>query len=261
MLKGHHYQNLQLKHAMKCQRRHSNQHFEDSAFLESIYTNPEKKDIISRIYAHLLSHIQAPDLAPCREGWEREVSPIDSEQWDHILGVGPLVSVSAAQRLSHLFILHRVYHTTVQLHKWGRRDTPICLKCQAHTGDLIHMLSRCPKLVRYWNRIVNKINKIYQVQLVVDPLMCLLGRLTEELYPLSVYITLTRLLYLARKLIARLCLSAQVPTEVQWIQMVNNVLTRERNTYYHRKSLKKMYKHLAKLVKFHRGGNPTAGSR
>lgn len=97
MLKGHCHQYQQLQHSMRCQRRHSNLCLEDSAFLESIYTDPEKKGIISQIYTHLLSHIQAPDLVPCRKGWKRDVSPIDGEQWFQI-GVGPLVSFSVAQR-------------------------------------------------------------------------------------------------------------------------------------------------------------------
>lgn len=45
----------------------------------------------------------------------------------------------------------------------------------------------------------------------MDPLTCLLGSLNEELYFPPVYISLTRLLYLARKLIDRLWLSAQPP--------------------------------------------------
>lgn len=126
------------------------------------------------------------------------------------------MSVSAAQRLSHLFILHRVYRTPVQLYHWGSRDTPICPKCQIHQGDFIHMLWKWPKLVRYWNRVIAIINLIYQVQLTVDPLVCLLGGL-EDSYSLPIHIALIRLLYLARKLIARYWLSNWVPTSKQWI--------------------------------------------
>lgn len=64
--------------------------------------------IISRIYTHLLSHILASDLLPWREVWEGDVGLIDGEQWDQTLEVGPLVSVSAEQKQSHLFILHWV---------------------------------------------------------------------------------------------------------------------------------------------------------
>lgn len=149
---------------------------------------------------------------------------------------GPLVSVSAAQKLLQLFILHRVYRTPVQLHHWGSRDTPICPKCQVHPGDLLHMLWKCPKLVRYWNKVVAIINSIFQVQLPMDPLVCLLEAWDEDLYSPHTYIALIRLLYLARKLVARYWLSARILTSKQWIQAVNDILIREKNTYSHRKS-------------------------
>lgn len=104
------------------------------------------------------------------------------------------------------------------------------------------MLWRCPKLVRYWNSVITIINTVYQVQLPLDPLICLLGSLDEELYSHPVYIALIRLLYLARKLIVRYWLSTQTPTSKQWIQAVNNIPFRERNTYYHRKSPEKFEK-------------------
>lgn len=94
----------------------------ESDFLNSVLATSDEKGIISRIYACLLSHIQAPDLIPCREKWESDIGPIDGDSWIQILAAGPLVSVSAAQKLSHLFNLHCVYRTPIQLHEWGRGD-------------------------------------------------------------------------------------------------------------------------------------------
>lgn len=76
LVKGHHYQYVQLHYALRCQSRHSNLKLEDSAFLDSIYTDPEKKGIISRIYNHLLSNIQVPDLLHCRGGMGERCWPL-----------------------------------------------------------------------------------------------------------------------------------------------------------------------------------------
>lgn len=188
-LKGHRFQYIQ--HAIRYQSRHSNLQLEESTFLESIYSDPEKKGIISRIYIHLLSHIQAPDLLPCRE--------VGAQCWPHWWwavepnpGSGPLgISISGTETIPPV---HTAQGIAVQLHKWGRRDSPICPKCHAHPGDLIHMLWRCPKLVRYWNCVVTRINSVFQVQLELEPLVCLLGSLEEDSYLPSVLIALTRLL-------------------------------------------------------------------
>lgn len=82
--------------------------------------------------------------------------------------------------------------TPIQLYKWGRRDSPLCPKCQLHQGTRIHTLWKCPKLVGYWNEVVEIIN-VYLIQLLMDLVICLLGGLVEELYPPSTYVALTRL--------------------------------------------------------------------
>lgn len=98
-----HYQYTQLCHALNRQSRQTPMHLTESTFLESIFTEKDKKGIISKIYVTLLSYLQAPGLLPCRERWERVVGPISGEQWEQILVSGPLVSVFAAHKLCHLF--------------------------------------------------------------------------------------------------------------------------------------------------------------
>lgn len=117
LLPNHYFMYLQIWNAMRIQSRCSIMRLTDSDFLPSIFTTVNKKGILSHIYTCLLAHIQAPDLLPCREKWEADVGPIDGDNWEQILATGPLVSASASQKLSHLFILHRIYRTPVQLHK------------------------------------------------------------------------------------------------------------------------------------------------
>lgn len=124
---------LQLWRAIRAQDRGSNLRLDHSDFFMFIFTAKDK-GIISHIYAYLLTHIQAPDLLPCREKWEADVGPKDGDRWDQILTTGPMVSVSAAQKLTHMFILHHSYRTPLKLHRWGRRESLLCPKCQLHQG-------------------------------------------------------------------------------------------------------------------------------
>lgn len=125
----------------------------------------------------------------------------------------PLVSISALQKLSHLFLLHRAYKSPIQLHKWGSRDTPLCLKCERDHGDLLHMIWRCPQLFRYWAEVTNTISQVYIFRLNSDPIVCLLGALEIDMLTPNVHVAVLHLLYVARKLIARYLISPNVPLE------------------------------------------------
>lgn len=90
-----------------------------------------------------------------RDRWAADVGEITDDQWKRILELGPEVSVSPSQTASHLLLLHRAYYTPKKLFMFGRRADGECPRCR-RTGDLIHMLWRCPKLVRYWSEILKK---------------------------------------------------------------------------------------------------------
>lgn len=140
---------LQLRHAMQTQSNLTTLTLTDHTLIQGTFMDEDKKGMISRGYKILLSALQDPSRLPCRQGWEGDIGAIDGEKWDLCLSSAPLVSVSASQKLLHLYMLHRAYRTPVRLHKWGFRDTPLCPKCEGDHSYLIHMLWKCPKLFRY----------------------------------------------------------------------------------------------------------------
>ena len=100
----------------------------------------------------------------------------------------------------------------------------------------MHMLWRCPKLQCYWAAVVATINSIWNLQLPIDPKLCLLGWLDEGRYGSHTSTAILRVLFLARKLIARKWLSVAAPTHIEWITSVNDSLVREQLAYKHRGS-------------------------
>ena len=113
-----------------------------------------------------------------------------------------LVTVSPAQRFSFLMLIHRTYYTPKRLFNFGWRVDAGCPRCH-DTGDLIHMIWRCPKLFRYWKGILDTINKIYKTKLEMNPRLCILG-LGEEISRMtSTSKAVLRCLFQARKLIAQ----------------------------------------------------------
>lgn len=49
------------------------------------------------------------------------------------------------------------------LYSTGHRDSAKCSKCGVEPGDLVHLLWRCPKLLRYWDDVFTKINEVYSI--------------------------------------------------------------------------------------------------
>lgn len=116
---------IQLHHAIQTQAKTTKLQLTDHMLIQSILMEKDKKGMIFRCYNILLNQLQDSSRLPCRNGWENDVGAIDGESWDLCLSAAPLVSVSASQRLSHLYLLHRAYRTPLQLYKRGLRDSPL----------------------------------------------------------------------------------------------------------------------------------------
>lgn len=198
--------------------------------------------MISRCYNFILNAIQDPSGLPCRRKLEGDLGAINGETGNLCLASASLVSVSASQKLSHLYPLHQAYRTPVQLYKWGgARNTPLCSKCVRDHGDLIHMLWKCPKLFCHWKEVLDVISQVYMITIPQNPVVCLLVAPDEETLTPSAHTAVLYLLYVARKLIAQFWIVPRVPTRRQWVEQVNKLLIREKLTYQHRNAPRKFY--------------------
>lgn len=139
---------LQMRHALQMQSRLTPLRLTDHAIVQGILMENEKKGMIPRGYNIILNALQDPASLPCRRKWVEDVGPLDGEMWSLCLASAPVVSVSASQKLSQRYLLHRAYRMPARLHRWGLRDTPLCPKCKRDHGDLLHMFWKCPKLFR-----------------------------------------------------------------------------------------------------------------
>lgn len=211
------YQYLQLRHAIQSETRISSLASVTHPLMADVMLTEDRKGMISRVYARLIHSTHDASNLLCRKGWEKDLGPIDGETWELCLASAPLASVSTSHKLLHIFLLHRVYRTPTKLQKWGLRDSPICPKCDKQEGDLLHMMWKCPKLFRYWQYVLSTISQVFQFPILNDPVVCLLGALgTPSLSPNGHTVVLTG---------------------ERWIDLVNNMLIREKITYQHRNVL------------------------
>lgn len=146
---------LQLRHALEAQFRNHPLEWKEAPLFQSILQVGPTKGLISKIYGQISKDVNSGGkLHTERARWEEDIGVITQEQWKRILEMGPLVSVSPSQKISHLMLLNRAYYTPKRLFKFGCRTDDRCPRCRG-TGDLIHMLWRCPKLSRYWEGVIN----------------------------------------------------------------------------------------------------------
>lgn len=67
--------------------------------------------------------------------------------------------------------------------------------------------------------MIDSNNRIWNLTLKLDPKLCLLGWLDEQLYMPHTSIAILRVLFMTRKLIAQKWLSTTSPSYEEWITM------------------------------------------
>lgn len=108
-------------------------------------------------------------------------------------------------------LIHRAYYTPKKLFRFGLRLDANCPRC-GEVGDLIHMVWRCPKLVRYWTGVVEAINGTFGTSFEIDVRLCILGYRVWGVEEVTLKTAVLRCLYQARKLITQRWQSVSPPT-------------------------------------------------
>lgn len=90
--------------------------------------------------------------------------------------------------LAYTKIVPTVYYTQGILHTTkafsvADQNSPNCSGCQETPADPLHMLWKCSVLSRNRKVVVDTIKRVFQMQIVKDPLVCILSNVEEELYP------------------------------------------------------------------------------
>lgn len=104
----------------------------------------------------------------------------------------------------------------------GIKENPTCTRYSREHGDLIHLLWRCLKLHRYWRKVLDSLNRVFQV-ILADRKPCVLGILDHLLVEDVTNKAIARALFQARKLILRRWKSTDPPSTKEWIGVALHV--------------------------------------
>ncbi|XP_071967750.1 uncharacterized protein [Engystomops pustulosus] len=236
------YKFLQLRHASEKTIKDERIQTSNHSVLKIVVGGGSSKGIISCIYSRLLEEYLKEHPLNIKEKWEADLGEISDTQWDVVLESIPSLSPSEAQRLSQIYILHRVYKTPSLLHKIGLRNDSCCPRCSAPNAKLFHMMWECKELEEFWKQVLHLIRKVLSVDLEPDPRACLLGLIESDTMEGATLLCAQKMLYLARKAIAARWIQALAPTAQEFINKVNNIIRLEWGVYLKRKCPKKFDK-------------------
>lgn len=88
---------LQLRHAIQSENRIPSLVLVTCPLMRDVLLTEDRKGMISRVYSRRLHSTRNASKLPCRKGWEKDLGPIDGEQWELCL-----TSVHCYQYLRHI---------------------------------------------------------------------------------------------------------------------------------------------------------------
>lgn len=162
------------------------------------------------------------------------------DQWEAVLKLIHSSSPCARHSLIQLKIVLRAHLTKARLAKMFPNVDSSCPRCKGQPADYIHMFWSCPKLNTFWANIFNAYSKMFQKDVVPNPICALFG-CTPEIRGLKgkagAVIAFTSLI--ARRQILLSWKKESPPTFSRWIRDIMHFLTLERIRYTLKGSLQK----------------------
>ena len=150
------------------------EHPEISA-VEKVLFQPPGKVSVSLLYG-VIAGTSTTDTQRIKGVWEKELLVnIDDETWVDIWSYAKKISICTRAKAIQLKIIHRIHISPNRRHSFNPALSPLCLKCKIEIGTLTHCLWSCHKLRKYWSDILSEFEKIFGMELEMDPMCLLLG--------------------------------------------------------------------------------------
>lgn len=121
------YRYLQIRHALEAQFSGKEPVWCEMFCLRKLVNASSTKGLISDLYGRLNATGQEGTVEnKNRIKWEGDVGPLSDSQWEHVLALGPRISLSPSQIVSHLYLIYRTYYTPLKLFRFGKKPDAMC---------------------------------------------------------------------------------------------------------------------------------------
>lgn len=127
---------------------------------ELLCNSPEpQRHLISSIYTLLFStHEIKNDLV---RQWEQDLNiDLTTEEWTHVHNHIHKGSLNISTQENRYKIFTKWYRTPDKIHKFHPNLPPLCWRCNASIGTLLHIWWECPLIQIYWTEIHRLITQI-----------------------------------------------------------------------------------------------------
>uniref|UniRef100_A0A673WU00 Reverse transcriptase domain-containing protein n=1 Tax=Salmo trutta TaxID=8032 RepID=A0A673WU00_SALTR len=185
---------------------------------------PTSDKLISRIYDAFQS-VSAPSTDAIKAKWEEELgTDISVADWEDSLVYIHTCSINSRHRLIQFKVLHRLHYSKTKLHRIFPGTSPMCDKCQAEQGTLLHCFALCSNF-GYWCGIFGVLSEVLETSIDPDPLLIILGvsdslnGLTNSQKQLISYSLIS-----AKKLILLFWKKREAPSTKLWLSELANTV-------------------------------------
>lgn len=220
------YKYLQIRHFLQ----HSNpnpQWSRDLSPFESICNSEEpQKHLISTVYALLFSSHKIKDDKLVKQ-WETDLRlDLSTEEWDRIYNYINKGTINVSTQESRFKIFTKWYRTPDKIHTFHPSISPLCWRCNASHGTLLHIWWECTLIQPFWTEIHRLISQITTITPDFTPAQFLLHHTT---IPRSKYKNslVLHLINAANQCIPVHWRSTSPPTISEWICRVDKTAEME----------------------------------
>lgn len=195
--------------------------------IEKLFLRETQGRNISMLYKILASG-EEREIPPFIKKWEKELGTVCStSSLGNILGATHGSAVDLKMIETNYKYLARWYATPDKLSKFQLDKSPNCWRSYSVVGTMAHLWWDCPIIKKYWQELIQLIEKIMGIAIPVDSWVCLFHG-SEELnrrYKLSITPVL---LNSAKSLIPKKWQEAMGPSIREWIARVNETYILEK---------------------------------
>lgn len=203
--------------------------------VENVIKNSNAKKLVTRLYNALASS-NNECTARVKSCWEEDLGePILDDEWDNVwLSSSGCLSTNKA-REQQFRIIHRLQITPVKRNKFNPLLSKDCVKCKIAEGTYFHCIFECPVINDFWVKICSEINTVFEKNLDIHPILCILGiqSVALTLSPASLKL-LKVLLFSARRCVLLQWISEAAPTVAQWTKCVMELIPLEAISFWHK---------------------------
>lgn len=119
--------------------------------------------------------------------WESVLNiHVTDDEWEEAWRNAETLSTCNKVKARRLKILHRAHICPSVRHKFKDDCSPLCPKCKAEEGDLIHCFGICRAIHKFWAAVGQEMNVLLTIETCFDPLHMLLRTHTVTLLQINV---------------------------------------------------------------------------